>query len=71
MDIENLKRFQIEISLFKGDYWDMREVLLESAWDFDHLQSTDDIWNLFNTRLGQIITDFLPQSARSHSYRKT
>ena len=58
-------------NFFKGDYDAMREVLLESAWDFDHLESIDDIWNVFNTSLCQIITDFVLQSARSHSYRKT
>ena len=58
-------------NFFKGDYEAMREILLESAWDFDHLESINDIWNLFKTRLCQIITDFVPQSACSHSYRKT
>ena len=28
-----------------GDYEAMRKVLLELAWDFDHLESIDDIWN--------------------------
>ena len=37
----------------------MREVLLESTWDFDIMESIDDIWNMISDRLCQIITDSL------------
>ena len=39
-------------------------------WVFDHLESIDDIWNLFSDRLCQIITDFVPQSNSVHSFKK-
>ena len=31
-------------------------------WEFDHLESIDDILNLFSDMLCQIITNFVPQS---------
>ena len=43
---------------------------MESTWKFSHMESINDIWNLISERLCQIITDFLPQSLRVHSYRK-
>ena len=57
-------------NFFKGDYDAMREVLWKSTWEFDHLESIDDIWNLFSDRLCQIITDFVPQSNSVHSFKK-
>ena len=57
-------------NFFKGDYDAMREVLQKSTWEFDHLESIDDIWNLFSDRLCQIITDFVPQSNSVHSFKK-
>ena len=55
---------------FKGDYDAMREVLRKSTWEFDHLESIDDIWNLFSDRLCQIITDFVPKSNSVQSFKK-
>ena len=49
----------------------MREVLLESTWDFDIMESIDDIWNMISDRLCQIITDFVPESLRIHSYKQS
>ena len=34
----------------------MREVLGESTWEFGHMESINDIWNLISERLCQIIT---------------
>ena len=48
----------------------MREVLRKPTWEFDHLESIDDIWNLFSDRLCQIITDLIPQSNSVHSFKK-
>ena len=58
-------------NFFKGDYEAMREVLLESTWDFDTMESIDDIWNMISDRLCQIITDFVPESLRIHSYKQS
>ena len=57
-------------NFFKGDYEAMMKVLVESTWEFGHMESINDIWNLISERLYQIITDFVPQSLRVHSYRK-
>lgn len=57
-------------NFFKGDYVAMREALGDMVWEFNMCNSTDDIWISLVEYLNTLISNFVPLSLRSYSYRK-
>ena len=57
-------------SFFKGDYVAMRENLTNHNWEFDKCTNVDDMWRNFETKVNDLIKDYVPVKTTKQAFRK-